>query len=446
MNLKHLFEHFNLYFTLYCIFPGIIGIGCFLTWKLKFVQLTHLKQGFSFLKENKTRGVGNISRFKALSAVLAGNFGTGNISGMAIAIATGGPGALVWMWVMAFFGSVIQYASCTLGVAFRKKTENGEYVGGPMYYLTDGLGQKMLGSVFAVCTLFGAITVGNFAQTNSVILPLKQMGLDPLYCSLVIAALVGVVILGGIKRLAGCASVIVPVKAALYFLTALVILLMHYDLVIPAFKLMFQSAFGFSQVAGGVAGFGMLKAITIGFDRGLFATDAGTGVVPIVQASTRSQHPAMEGVASLIAPFIVMIVCTATGLVLIVTGAWLEPGLQSTNMVTFAFSKGLGSSIGSYIVIISLFLFGYTSMFSWAYCGEKALEFLVGAKRGKWFRYFYIALVPIGSIMHVSMIWVMADLSITLMLFVNLIGIAGLSHYVVNSHREFQQISKRVTY
>lgn len=439
MNLKHLFE----YFTLYFIFPGIIGLGCFLTWKLRFVQITHLKQGFSFLRQNKSEEKGSISRFKALSAVLAGNFGTGNISGMAIAIATGGPGALVWMWVMAFFGSVIQYASCTLGVAFRKTTGNNEYAGGPMYYLRDGLGQKKLAAVFAVCTVFGAITVGNFAQTNSMILPLKQMGLNPLYCSLVIALLVGFVILGGIKRLAGCASIIVPIKAALYFMTALVIIGLHYDQVIPAFKLMFQYAFGFSQVAGGLVGFGVLKALTTGFDRGLFATDAGTGVVPIVQASTRSKHPAMEGIASLIAPFIVMIVCTATGLVLIVTGAWVEPGLQSTNMVTFAFSKGLESSIGAYIVIISLFLFGYTSMFSWAYCGEKALEFLIGTKGSKWFRYLYILLVPIGSILHVNMIWVMADMAITMMLFVNLIGIGGLSHYVVNSHQDFQRFTKQ---
>jgi alanine or glycine:cation symporter, AGCS family len=442
MDLKHLFENFNQYFTLYFIFPGIIGLGCFLTWKLRFVQITHLKQGFSFLREKKMEGKGNISRFKALSAVLAGNFGTGNISGMAIAIAMGGPGSLVWMWVMAFFGSVIQYASCTLGVAFRKKTENGEYVGGPMYYLRDGLGQKKLAAIFAICTLFGAITVGNFAQTNSVLLPLKQMGINPLYCSIVIAGLLAFVILGGIKRLAGCASIIVPVKAALYFITALVIIIMHHDQVVPAFKLMFRCAFGFSQVAGGVIGFGVLKALTIGFDRGLFATDAGTGVVPIVQASTRSQHPAMEGIASLIAPFIVMIVCTATGLVLLVTGAWTESGLQSTNMVTFAFSKGLGNQIGAYIVIISLFLFGYTSMFSWAYCGEKAFEFLVGTKKGKWFRYLYIALVPIGSILHVNMIWVMADISITMMLFINLIGIGGLSSYVIKSHQDFQRLSR----
>jgi AGCS family alanine or glycine:cation symporter len=437
MDLKHLLEHFNQYFTLYCIFPGIIGIGCFLTWKLRFVQLTHLKQGFTFLKQSKMEGQGNISRFKALSAVLAGNFGTGNISGMAVAIATGGPGALVWMWVMAFFGSVIQYASCTLGVAFRQKTKQGEYVGGPMYYLKEGLGLKMLASLFALCTLFGAITVGNFAQINSILLPLQQLGMNAFYTSIGIAILVGMVILGGIKRLAGCASIVVPLKAALYFLTALIILALHAKDILPAFKLMFESALGYSQLLGGVAGFGVLKALTTGFDRGLFATDAGTGVVPIIQASTRSKHPAMEGIASLIAPFIVMIVCTATGLVLIVTGAWLEPGLQSTNMVTFAFSKGLAHPIGAYIVIVSLFLFGYTSMFSWAYCGEKALEFLVGTKKGKWFRYLYIILVPLGSFLHVDMIWVMADTAIIFMLLINLVGIGGLSPYVIKAHKDF---------
>ena len=440
MDFKGLLESFNHHFTLFAIFPAILGVGIYLTLKLRFVQVSQLKKSFKSLTSQNADSQGNISRFAALSTVLAGNFGTGNISGMAVAIATGGPGALVWMWVMAFFGAAIQYASCILGISFRSKMKNQEYAGGPMYYLRDGLGYRKLAMLFCVFTIFGAVTVGNFAQINSIVLPLQKMGFNPLYTSLAIAALVGVVILGGIQRLSNFASLVVPFKALLYLGTAAVIIGMNHEHVIDALGLMIRHAFGFSAVAGGVMGFSIVKIITTGFDRGLFATDAGTGIVPILQSNARSEHPVMDGIATLVAPLMVMIVCTATGLVLILTGAWLEPGLQSTNMVTFAFSKGLGTPIGGYIVIIALILFAYTTILAWSYCGEKALEFLVGPDKRKWFRYTYIALVPIGSVMRVDMIWTLADIAITFMLFINLIGIMGLSRHVIDSSREFKAI------
>lgn len=437
MDLKTLLETFNHGFTLLVVFPVIITLGLYLTLKLRFVQVFRIKQSFSCLTKKGTHHEGNISRFEALSAVLAGNFGTGNISGMAVAIATGGPGALVWMWIMVFFGAAIQYASCILGVSYRSKTSKNEYVGGPMYYLRDGLGYRKIAALFALFTLFGAVTVGNFAQINSVILPLEKLGMNPLYASIAIAAVVGVVILGGIQRLANFASVIVPIKALLYLGTAFIIIGLHYDQVIPAFKMMFQHAFGFSAVAGGILGMSVLKAITTGFDRGLFATDAGTGIVPILQASARSEHPVVDGIATLVAPVMVMIVCTTTGLVLILTGAWQVPGLQSTNMVTHAFTEGLGSSIGGYVVIAALVLFAYTTILAWSYCGEKALGFLVGNDKAHWFRFGYIALIPVGAIMHVDLIWILADIAITLMLVTNLIGVAGLSKQVIQATQEY---------
>lgn len=437
MNLQELLVSFNHNFTLFIVFPSIICLGFYLTLRLRFVQISQLKSSVSCLTKKNKGNEGNISRFEAISTVLAGNFGTGNISGMAVAIATGGPGALVWMWIMAFFGAAIQYASCILGVLYRTKTKDNEFVGGPMYYLRDGLGYKGIASAFAVFTLFGAITVGNFAQINSVILPLQKLGLDPLYCSLAIAVLVGIVILGGIQRIANFASYIVPFKALLYLGTAFVIIGMNFDKVIPSLSLMFHYAFDFSSILGGVLGMGVLKALTTGFDRGLFATDAGTGIVPILQASARSENPVVDGIATLIAPLMVMIVCTTTGLVLILTGAWQEPGLQSTNMVTYAFSEGLQTPVGGYIVIVALILFAYTTILAWAYCGEKALGFLAGPQRAYWFRLVYIALVPVGAIIHVSMIWTLADIAVTLMLVTNLIGVAGLSSKVIKSTRQF---------
>jgi len=429
----NILENFNHLFTLFLVFPFIIGLGIYLTLKLRFIQFTGLKLSLSCLVRKNAQGAGNISRFEAVSTVLAGNFGTGNISGMAVAVATGGPGALVWMWVMAFFGAVIQYASCYLGVLYRKKTSEGEYVGGPMYYLKNGLGYKKLAIIFSVCTLFGALTVGNFAQINSIILPLEKIGGNPLYCSLGIAALVGIVIFGGIQRIAVLASYLVPFKALLYLGTALVIIVLHYERVVPAFELMFQSAFDWSSLIGGVTGAGVLRAMTTGFDRGLFATDAGTGIVPILQASARSENPVIDAISTLITPILVMIVCTTTGLVLILTGAWQQPGLQSTNMVTHAFSEGLGSSIGGYIVMISLVLFAYTTILAWFYCGEKALGFLIGSEKAKIFRFIYLLAIPIGSLVHVSLIWTLADISITFMLIPNLIGVLKLAHLVIRA-------------
>lgn len=434
-------EAFNHYFTLLIVFPAIIGLGLYLSLRLRFVQIFKLKSSFASLT-NKNKGrEGNISRFEALSTVLAGNFGTGNISGMAVAIATGGPGALVWMWVMAFFGAAIQYASCLLSVSYRRKTPEGEYVGGPMYYLRDGLGYKSLAALFSIFTLFGAITVGNFAQINSVILPLQKMGLDPILCSIVVAALVGIVILGGIQRIANFACFIVPFKAILYLGTAFVIIGLHYDKVLPAFQLMFEHAFNFSSLLGGAAGVGVLKAMTTGFDRGLFATDAGTGIVPIMQASARSENPVMDGIATLVAPLMVMIVCTTTGLVLIVTGAWQQLELRSTNMVTYAFTEGLGSSVGGYIVVAALVMFAYTTILAWAYCGEKALGYLLGPSKQRLFRILFILLVPFGAIIHVDMIWTLADIAITFMLVTNLVGVIGLSPLVIDSSKEYRNQS-----
>jgi AGCS family alanine or glycine:cation symporter len=296
----------------------------------------------------------------------------------------------------------------------------------------------MLAILFAIFTLFGSITVGNFAQINSVVLPLEKMGFNPLYCSLVLAVVVGIVILGGIQRIASFASYIVPFKALIYLGTAFTIIALQYDKVLPSFTLMFQHAFGLSSFIGGALGIGVLKAMTTGFDRGLFATDAGTGIVPILQASAHAKNPIINGITTLITPLIVMIVCTTTGLVLIITGAWQIPDLYSTNMVTFAFSQGLHSAIGGYIVIIALVLFAYTTILAWSYCGEKALGFLIGNEKAHYFRFFYVLLIPIGSVMKVDMIWSLADIAIALMLVTNLIGVMKLSKRVIASSHQFE--------
>lgn len=439
ITLKTYLQVFNEHFTLFCVFPAMILLGLYLTVRLKFVQFFKLKESFSHLLRKQKGSQGNISHFEAISSVLAGNFGTGNISGMAVAITTGGPGSLVWMWLIAFLGAAIQYASCLLGVKYRTENEEGEFVGGPMYYLSKGLGFKSLSVIFSILTILGAVAVGDFAQINSICLPLTKLGIHPFISGLVMAFLVGIVILGGLQRIAKFASLIVPLKAFLYLGTAFVIIFLNYEQLIPALQLMLKSAFSSKAIEGGVLGWGVLKAITTGFDRGIFATDAGTGIVPILQAGARSSNPVVDGLVTLVTPFLVMIVCTTTGLVLLMTGAWQQLDLQSTNMVTYAFDAGLGTNAGSYIVIVSLILFGYTTIMAWACCAERAVSYLCGIRYGKWTKYVYIALIPLGALIRVDLVWILADICITAMLVINIIGIAGLSKEVIrDSHHYFQ--------
>lgn len=434
---KNIFMLINEWFTFYCLFPVVLVLGLYLSLKLNFVQITRFFLSFKCLLSKKQEGAGNISHFEAVSAVLAGNFGTGNISGMAVALTMGGPGALIWMWLMAFLGGALQYASCFLAVKYRTKNDCGEYVGGPMYYLEKSFGGKKAAIVFAFLTLFGAITVGGFAQINSMMLPLQRLGVDTVISSIAIALCVAVVILGGMQRLAKFTAMIVPPMALLYLGGALSILFMKMDLLPYAFSLMWQSAFSPQAAIGGAAGITVLKAISTGLDRGLFATDVGTGTVPILQASARSHHPVIDGLVALVAPFLVMIVCTVTGLALIVTGAWQQSGLQSTNIVIYAFEQQLGTIAGSSIVVVSLLLFGYTTILAWAYCGEKAAEYLFGKKRGRFFTYCFIALLPIGSCLQVELVWTLADLCITGMLATNMIGIASLAKEVIEESRSY---------
>lgn len=394
--------------------------------------------GFSHLfKKDEGGEEGDISHYQAVASVLAGNFGTGNISGMAVALSMGGPGALVWMWIMTFLGSAIQYANCLLGVKYRRKNSNGEFVGGPMYYLSEGLGLKKIAWVFSFVVILAAFTVGNFTQVNSIALPLGTFGISPWMVGIVMALFVGVVILGGAKKVAGVSSAVVPVMALLYLGAALIILGIHFDKVLPALGMMFSAAFGGSSLVGGTLGYTVTKALTTGFDRAIFATDAGTGTVPILQAGAKTKHPVIDGVVALTAPFLVMIVCSATALVLIVTGAYETSGLISTNMVTYAFQKGVGETAGSVIVICSLILFGYTTTLAWASCLERAVGFLFGSRFIRPFLLLYIALVPVGAVLHVDFVWTLADIALSSMLVLNLIGVTGLSREVIQDSRNY---------
>lgn len=427
--------HIQQLLTFWIVFPFLFLLGIYLSFKLRFLQVRGLGTSFQLLVKNQKQEEGDISHYEAISAVLAGNFGTGNISGMAVALSTGGPGALVWMWVMAFFGSMIQYASCFLGALYRTKNPDAQFSGGPMYYLEKGLNWKRCARIFAFVTLLAAFTVGNFTQVNSVTLPLKETGYSPFYLSLILAVCTAVVVLGGMQRFANVAAAIVPVMALLYLGAAGWILFLHMYDILPQLKLMLISSVSPQPLAGGLLGFGFARALSVGFGRGIFATDAGTGMAPIIQSSARTAHPVGNGLVALLPPFLVMVVCTMTGLVLLVTGAWQIEGLVSTNMCIYAFEKDLGSFLGSGIVTVSLLLFAYTTIIAWASCADKAAEYLWGKKSIPVIRWVYILLVPVGALISVEFVWVLADLCVAVMMIVNLAGIAALSKQVIENTR-----------
>lgn len=429
--------YFNQLLTFYLVFPALIFLGVYLSVRLRFLQFSKLSISVKQLFKKDTIGEGSLTRMQAIAAVLAGNFGTGNIAGIAVALTMGGPGALVWMWIMAFFGSIIQYASCLLAVKYRTQNRQGEYVGGPMYYLASGLGSKWLAVLFTIAVVFGAAGAGVFAQMNSMILAVAPLGLSPWSAASLIMLAVALVVLGGVKRMAQVSAAVVPLMAFLYLGAALFILVLYVDRLPGACVTLIQSAFNPHACIGGAAGYTLFQVISTGLGRALFATDVGTGYVPILQAGAKTTHPVIDGLVSLVAPLLVMVVCTMTGLVLMVTGAYQVVGLKSTQMVLYAFEQGIGQRASDLVVGISLLLFGYTTVIAWACCFERAMGYLCQGRFRLQFRLLFLALVPISASLHVDFVWAFADIALTCMTLCNLIGILGLSREVIDESRAF---------
>ncbi len=426
--------------TLGLIFPIIVIVGTYLTLRLRFVQIVQLKRAFTLLstKENK----GGISSFGAMSAILGGNLGTGNISGVAVALMTGGPGSLFWMWVMAILASTTKYVGCFLGVHFQRKNAAGEWVGGPMFYLSEGLKSKPIAALFCIFTISSALTVGNLVQVHALSLPVKDFNLPPLGFGIVLALLVGGVIFGGLKRFSHIVSALVPFMAIAYIGTCLLILFFFRENIGYYLGLIFSSAFSdFSPIAGGAAGFSVLSAIRAGFDRGLFATDCGLGLAPILHGAVRDTSKShdnrhTQALISVLSPIIVMIVCSMTGLVLLTTEAAQKTYLASTTMCMEAFRLGFHSMYAGHIVSITLFFFAFTTILTWSFCANRAVEYLVGPKWVKGFQVFFIALIPFGVYLEDQLIWLIADFSTNLMFLTNMAGVVVLSRLVFRLDKE----------
>jgi AGCS family alanine or glycine:cation symporter len=417
----------------------LVGTGIFLTLRLRGLQVTQLGRALRIaFSRADSRAAGDISHFKALMTALAATVGIGNIAGVATAIAAGGPGAVFWMWMTAFFGMATKYSEAILAVKYRVVDENGDMSGGPMYYLERGLGLKWLGVLFALFGSLAAFGIGNMAQANTVAHALESsFGVQPESTGLVMTALTAAVILGGIKRIATVAGVMVPVMAVIYIVAGLIVLVLNYQAVPGALALIFERAFTPSAATGGFAGAIVMQTIKMGVSRGLFSNESGLGSAPIVAAAAKTRNPFRQALVSMTGTFIdTIIVCTITGLVIVSTGTW-ETGQTGAELTVAAFSRGLPGNSGGVIIAVATVLFAYSTILGWAYYGEKCCEYLLGARAVPTYRYLWVIAVFCGALLKLQMIWDFADIMNGLMAMPNLIGLVGLSGVIVTETRRY---------
>lgn len=417
----------------------LLGTGLFLTLRLGFLQFWSLPQALklAFSKED-LESEGDISHFKALMTALAATIGTGNIVGVATAISLGGPGALFWMWITALFGMATKYGEAILAVKYRVVDEKGEMVGGPMYALERGLNLKWLGILFALFGSIAAFGIGNLVQTNAVSETMQDTFLIEHWISgVVLAILTAAVVLGGIKRIGEVAGFIVPIMAVLYMLGAAFILIFYIQELPNAIQLVFKHAFSPTAATGGFMGVVVMEAIRAGVSRGLFSNESGLGSAPIAAAAAKTKNPKRQALVSMSGTFLdTIIVCTMTGLAIIITGVW-SSGIDAEDMTKTAFELVYPGKWGGYIVAIGLVFFAYSTILGWCYYGEKCVEYLLGIKAVLPFRILWVIFVFIGSITELKIVWAFSDIMNALMAAPNLIALLLLSNVI--ARESFQQ-------
>ena len=423
----------------------LVGTGIMLTIRLGLLQVLKLPQALKLIFCAKNDGHGDVNSFKALCTALAATVGTGNIVGVATAIKAGGPGALFWMWMAAFFGMATKYAECLLAVKYRTVDANGNISGGPMYYIQNGLGKKYkpLAVMFAVfgvlCAYFG---IGTFAQVNSIVEITKiSVGIPVIYTGIALTVLVAAVTIGGLKSIATVAAKVVPAMALLYFLTTVGIMIVFADQVPAAIATVLNSAFTPTAAQGGFLGATVMLAMRSGVARGVFSNESGLGSAPIVAAAAKTKWAAEQGLISMTGTFIdTIVICTMTGLSIVITETW-NTGLEGVAITTAAFQKGLPfpAQFASFALMLCLVFFAFTTILGWDYYGERCLEYLFNRNMTavKTYRWLYIICVFFGPYMTVAAVWNIADIFNALMAFPNLIALLALSGVVVKETKDF---------
>ena len=445
----------------------ILAGGILLTIRLGVMQIRTLPLALKWMVKNEEGGEGEISSFSALCTALSATIGTGNIVGVATAVGTGGPGALFWMVVTAFFGMSTKFAEGLLAVKYRVVGKDGHSLGGPFYYIELGMGKKWkwlakLFAFFGVCVgLFG---IGTFSQVNGIssavhnffdpndlhcvkLLPfLGEYSWSVIISSLVLSICVATVLIGGIKRIANVSQIIVPFMAIIYFAFAAILIIGNITAIPSAIAVIVKAAFSPKAVTGGVVG-SIFVAMQKGIARGIFSNEAGLGSAPIAAAAAQTKEPVRQGLVSMTGTFIdTIVICTLTGLSIVLTGAWQVPGLEGVDVTTYAFQQGLPfpPQISAFILMLCLVFFAFTTILGWDYYSERCLEYLSGGniKHVKIFRWIYILAVFIGPYMTVSAVWTIADIFNGLMAIPNMIAIFALSGVVAKETRDFFQRHK----
>ena len=444
----------------------LVGSGIYLTCRLGFLQLRRfgyaMKNTIGKIFKKQTAGEGEITPFQAMSTALAATVGTGNIAGVTGAIIIGGPGAVFWMWVSAFFGMVTKYSEVVLAVRYRERNDKGDWVGGPMYYIKNGMGKnwKWLGIVFSLLACLAAFCIGNMTQINTIATSINtavsSFGVDTnasftflgqeltifnLVIGVVLAIIVGMVLLGGIKRIGAVTEKLVPFMAALYIITCLIVIFFHVDAVGAVFVSIFRGAFNPDAALGGVFGITIMTAIQKGVGRGVFSNEAGLGSAPMAHAATSETNPVKQGMYGIFEVFVdTIIVCTLTALVLLcgvhngVDVAWGTSG--GVELIVASFSTVFGSQAGSLIVAVGIVLFALSTVLSWALYGSRCFEFLFGSKVLPVYQIIFVLVCVIGASMELEVVWNIADTLNGFMAIPNLIALLALSGVVVKLTRD----------
>ena len=439
----------------------ILAGGIFLTLRLGFTQIRKLPLALKYMVKNEEGGDGEVTSFGALCTALSATIGTGNIVGVATAICAGGPGALFWMEIAAFFGMATKYAEGLLAVKYRVLDEENHALGGPFYYIERGMGEKWkwLAKIFAflgICV--GLFSIGTFTQVNGIASAVNNF-FDPnmswtvtipgigtyswtvVIASLILTVCVALVLIGGIKRIANVSQIIVPFMAVLYFVVCIILMACNITEIPNAVMVIIKGAFNPSAVTGGIVG-SMIVAMQKGVARGIFSNEAGLGSAPIAAAAAQTKEPVRQGLVSMTGTFIdTIVICTMTGLSIVLTGAWQVPGLEGVSVTTYAFNNGLpfSSEISSFILMICLVFFAFTTILGWDYYSERCLEYLNGGNKKALliFRWIYILAIFIGPYMTVKAVWTIADIFNGLMAVPNMIALFALSGVVVSETKKY---------
>ncbi|RJS94679.1 sodium:alanine symporter family protein [Salinisphaera sp. Q1T1-3] len=420
----------------------LLGTGLYLTLGLRGMPQRKLGYGFAMLFSGRrtTNEPGDITPFQALATALSATVGTGNIAGVATAIHLGGPGAIFWMWITALVGMATKYGEAVLAVNYRETNRHGDHVGGPMYYIANGLGRswRWLALLFALFATVAAFGIGNMVQSNSVsqVLSESRFAVPTWITGLVLAAGVAIVVLGGVRRLARVTEKLVPFMAVVYVIGALAVLALNAGAVPGALVLICQDAFTGSAATGGFAGAGILMAIRYGVARGIFSNEAGLGSAPIAHAAARTNSPVRQGVVAMLGTFIdTIIVCTLTALVIVATGTWSQDQTGAALSAT-AFTQGMPGP-GGLIVSFGLVIFAFSTMLAWSYYGERTAEYLFGSRIITPYRVIWVVAIFAGAVIKLDVVWLIADIMNALMAIPNLIALLLLSPVIFRLTRRY---------